>query len=57
MNERKISAILVSARTCRLIGVLAVGLMLAGCDKCNDWRIFNQAAGPQLCKGMAPVQQ
>jgi len=55
-QQQKRSAIPVYTRICRLLGVVAVGLMLASCDKCNDWRIFGQSSGPQVCKGVGPQQ-
>jgi hypothetical protein len=33
--------------------ILALGLMLASCDKCGDW-FWQQHSGPQSCKGSLP---
>ena len=41
----------------QVLSVLALGLMLAGCDKCNDWgAVFRSETNltPQSCKGDAP---
>lgn len=34
--------------------ILALGLMLASCDKCGDW--IWQRTGSQSCKGSLPQQ-
>jgi len=34
--------------------ILALGLMLAGCDKCGDW--FWNKPSSQSCKGSLPQQ-
>lgn len=43
-------------RISTLVTVLALGLMLAGCDKCGDWFWNKPASGPQSCKGALPQQ-
>jgi hypothetical protein len=36
---------------CRLIAVAAIGVTLAGCSKCQDWRIFGAGdASLDACK-------
>ena len=42
-----------------VLSVVALGLMLAGCDKCNDWgAIFRSGTdmAPQSCKSDTPRQ-
>ena len=36
------------SRFAALFCILALGLGLGGCDKCNDW--FGSKPGPQSCK-------
>lgn len=42
-------------RISALATILALGLMLASCDKCGDW-FWQQRSGPQSCKGSLPQQ-
>ena len=40
-----------ASRLFAIASVLALGLMLAGCDKCGDWP-GQSRAGLQACKGV-----
>jgi|EndMetStandDraft_8_1072994.scaffolds.fasta_scaffold214133_1 hypothetical protein len=39
----------------RLLCVLALGMTLAGCDRCGDW--FWTSSQVEACKGKLPPQQ
>jgi len=39
----------------RLLCVLALGMTLAGCDRCGDW--FWTSSQIEACKGKLPPQQ
>jgi hypothetical protein len=48
----------VHATTVRIFCVIALGLGLAGCDKCGNWFFGLEApAGIAACKPTAPKQQ
>ena len=40
-----------ASRLFAIASVVALGLMLAGCDKCGDWP-WQPRAGLQACKGV-----
>jgi hypothetical protein len=44
-------------RASRIIGVLVLGAMLAGCDKCGDWWFSPIRGESQLCRDQAPKPQ
>jgi hypothetical protein len=42
------------SKAVQVLGIIALGLALAGCDKCNDWgAVFRSGTdlAPQSCKG------
>jgi hypothetical protein len=41
-------------RACRLALVVALGAMLAGCDKCGDWWFSPWRGDGQACREQAP---
>jgi hypothetical protein len=43
-------------RASRIACVLALGALLAGCDKCGDWFGWNSSAA-QVCRQQAPKPQ
>jgi hypothetical protein len=47
------------SRLSAVLTILALGLLLAGCDKCGDWFWSGRAFGaiaPDACKGTLPKQ-
>jgi hypothetical protein len=53
-DARKTARISNIVKTSRLSAIIAIGLTLAGCDKCQDWRIFGTADSQlQSCKSDA----
>jgi hypothetical protein len=44
------------ARVGRLACVLALGALLAGCDRCGDWFGWN-SGNAQVCRQQAPKPQ
>lgn len=46
------------SKAARVVCVLALGLALAGCDKCGNWYFgFAGPAGLDICKPGTPKQQ
>jgi hypothetical protein len=45
------------ARVCRLAGVIALGALLAGCDRCGDWFWTQHSDQPLACRQQAPKPQ
>jgi hypothetical protein len=43
-------------KACRLVGVLAFALLLAGCDNCGNW-ISPMGSSSQACRQQAPQPQ
>jgi hypothetical protein len=43
--------------TIRLFTVLALALMLAGCDKCGNWNWTSLPFGLDACKSVTPKPQ
>jgi hypothetical protein len=43
--------------TIRLFTVLALALMLAGCDKCGNWNWTSLPFGLDACKSTTPKPQ
>jgi hypothetical protein len=41
-------------KACRLAGVVAFALLLAGCDSCGNW---TSPMGSQVCRQQAPQPQ
>jgi hypothetical protein len=46
-----------TATLCRLACVLALGALLAGCDKCGDWWWSPARGDSQSCRDQAPRPQ
>jgi hypothetical protein len=44
----------VRAKAAPLLGMLALALVLAGCDKCSDFFSPAKSGSPQACKGDGP---
>jgi hypothetical protein len=44
-------------RACRLVGVIVLGAMLGGCDKCGDWWFSPLRGESQMCRDQAPKPQ
>jgi len=47
----RVSEVAMFKRISMVIGVLALGMTLAGCDKCGDW--YKSQPGLQSCKNAA----
>ncbi len=46
----------IRTKICRIAGMIVLGAMLAGCDKCGDW--FSPIRGEaQVCREQAPRPQ
>ena len=45
----------VSAMTGRILGVIVLAALIAGCDRCGDW--WGAPDRSQSCKGQLPAQQ
>ncbi len=50
----------IRTKICRIAGMIVLGAMLAGCDKCGDW--FSPIRGQaqfevQVCREQAPRPQ
>jgi hypothetical protein len=43
-------------RACRFACLIALGALLAGCDKCGDW-FWSHSDQPQVCRQQAPKPQ
>jgi hypothetical protein len=43
-------------RACRLAGMMAFALLLAGCDNCGNW-ISPMGSSSQVCRQQAPQPQ
>jgi hypothetical protein len=43
------------AKTCRLAGMMAFTLLLAGCDSCGDW--ISPMGNSHVCRQQAPRPQ
>jgi hypothetical protein len=44
----------VSAMTGRILGVIVLAALIAGCDRCGDW--WGAPDRSQSCKGQLPAQ-
>ena len=42
-------------KACRLAGMMAIALLLAGCDNCGDW--VSPMGGVHVCRQQAPRPQ
>jgi hypothetical protein len=54
MFQRSTAAL--RARAAPLLGMLALTLTLAGCDKCSDFLSPTKSGSPQACKSDAPLR-
>ena len=45
----------ISAMTSRILGVIVLAALIAGCDRCGDW--WGALDRSQSCKGQLPAQQ
>ena len=50
------STIIPRAKAAPLFGLLALALVLAGCDKCSDFFSPGKSGAPQACRGDAPTR-
>jgi hypothetical protein len=55
-STRSKSALDCRALACRIACLIALGAMLAGCDKCGDWWYPGRAES-QVCRDQAPRPQ
>jgi hypothetical protein len=56
MTQRSTTASALLARVGRMACVLALGALLAGCDRCGDWFGWN-SGNAQVCRQQAPKPQ